>query len=60
MDNVLLNGKNNKFEGKGIYYFNEKNKYDAEYKNNLKEGKRIFYYNHRDKYEGEWKNDKRE
>ena len=44
-------------EGKGIYYFNNGEKYDGEWKNNLKEGKGIMYdKNGKLKFDGEWKN----
>ena len=45
-------------EGKGIFYYNNGNKYDGEYKNNKNEGKGTFYYNDDDIYDGEWKNNK--
>ena len=45
-----------KKKGKGIYYYNDGDKYDGEYKNAEKDGKGIFYYNDGDKYDSEFKN----
>ena len=37
--------KNNKREGKGIYYFNNGKRYEGNWKNDKKDGKGIMYYN---------------
>ena len=42
--------------GKGIYYFNDGDRYEGDYKNDNKEGKGIMHYNNGDRYEGYWKN----
>ena len=52
--------KNNKREGKGIFYWNVGDRYKGQWKNDLKEGKGIYYYNNGDRYEGDWKNDLKE
>ena len=48
-----------KFEGKGIYYYNNEpwkdDKYEGEWKNDQREGKGVYYYNNGDKYGGDWK-----
>ena len=49
----VLNGLR---EGKGIYYYNNGDKYEGFWKNNKKDGKGIYYYNDGNRYEGEWKN----
>ena len=38
-------------EGKGIYYYNDRDKNNGEYKNGKKDDKRIFYYDNGDKYD---------
>ena len=43
-------------EGKGIFYINNGNRYEGDWKNDKYEGKGIFYYNKGDKYEGDFKN----
>ena len=48
--------KDNKFNGKGIYYNNFGDRYEGEFKNNFANGKGIYYYNNGDRYEGEFKN----
>ena len=45
--------KNNKREGKAIYYFNNGNRYEGDWKDDKIEGKGIFYWNSGNKYEGE-------
>ena len=56
--------KNGKYEGKGIYYYNEEpskgDRYEGDFKNGKSEGKGIYYWNDGMRYEGDWKNDKRE
>ena len=52
--------KNKKRKEKGIYYFNNDDKYEWDFKNGKKERKGIFYYNDGDKYKGDFKNEKRE
>ena len=47
-------------EGKGKYYFNNKNIYEGEYKNGKKHGKGIFYWNNGEKFEGYFVNDLKE
>ena len=37
--------KNNKREGKGIFYHNNGDRYEGEYKNDKRERKGIYYYN---------------
>ena len=51
---------NGKMEGKGIFYFNDGNRYEGDWKNDKKEGKGIYYYNSGNRYEGDYKNDKKE
>ena len=43
-------------EGKGVYYFNNGDKYEGEWKKNNVDGKGIYYYDTGDIYKGEWKN----
>ena len=45
-------------EGKGIYYWNDGQKYFGCWKNGIKEGNGTIYYNNGKKEEGIWKNDK--
>ena len=62
MENKKYEGdcKNNKAEGKGIlYHENRKKRYEGDLKNNKAEGKGILYdENENKKYEGEFKKDK--
>ena len=48
-------GKKGKDEGKVIYYYNDGERYENDYKNGNKEGKGIFYYNDGQICEGDWK-----
>ncbi len=48
-------GKKGKDEGKVIYYYNDGERYENDYKNGNKEGKGIFYYNDGRICEGDWK-----
>ena len=57
---VKINNKNDKKEGKRIYYYDNGDRYEGDFKNDKKEGKGIYYYNNGDKYEGAFKNDKKE
>ena len=50
--------KNGKIEGKGIYYYNNGNRYVGDFKNEKREGKGIFYWNDGNRYEGDFKNGK--
>ena len=43
-------------EGKGIYYINNGNIYDGEWKKDKREGKGTMIFNNGDKYEGDFKN----
>ena len=52
--------KNNKKDGKGIYYYKHGDRYEGEFKNDNIDGKGIYYWLDGDKYEGEFKNNKRE
>ena len=52
--------KNDKFDGKGIYYFKNGERYEGDCRNGKKEGKGIFYFKSGNRYEGDFKNDKRE
>ena len=47
-------------EGKGIYYYNDGDRYEGDFKNGKREGKGIEYYNNGDRYEGDWKKGKKE
>ena len=38
-------------EDKGIYYYNDRDKNDGEWKNDLKGGKGIYDFNNGDKYD---------
>ena len=54
---MLENGKN-KREWKAIFYFNNGNKYDNEFKNDQAKGKEnLKNFNDENKFEGKWKND---
>jgi hypothetical protein len=44
-------------EGKGIFFYNNGNKYEGDFNNGKKEGKGIMYFNNGNKYEGDFKND---
>ena len=56
--------KDDKREGRGIYYYNKENwkgdLYEGDWKNNKREGKGIYYYHNIGSYDGDWKNNKRE
>ena len=52
--------RNNKKEGKGIYWWHDGDRYEGDLRNGKKEGKGIEYYNNGDRYEGEFKNSKKE
>ena len=56
--------KDNKKEGKGVYYWNRSpwkgDVFEGEWKNNKKEGKGIYYFSDGDFYEGNWKNGKQD
>ena len=47
-------------EGKGIYYFNNGDRYEGEWKKDIKEGKGIYFYKSGNRYEGDYKNNKKE
>ena len=51
--------KNDKFDGKGIFYFNDGERYEGDFKNNKFDGKGKFHYKNGNRYEGDWKNDKK-
>ena len=59
-DKYIGEMKNEKAEGKGIYYFRGGDKYEGEFKDNKFNGRGIYYYNEGDRYEGNFKDDKRE
>jgi len=59
-DKYIGEMKNEKAEGKGIYYFRGGDKYEGEFKDNKFNGKGIYYYREGDRYEGDFKDDKRE
>jgi len=46
-----------KKEGKGIYYHNNGNRYEGDWRNDKKEGKGIIYYNNGDRMMGDYSND---
>ena len=53
------NWKNNKKEGKGVYYFNQKGeKYKGNFFDDYPNGKGIYYYKNGDRYEGMFKDGK--
>ena len=56
----VKNVKNNKKEGKYIYYFNDEDIEEGIYKNDEKEGPYKYYFNDGDIEEGTYKNDNRE
>jgi len=41
---------------KGIFYFNNGNRYEGDFKDGKAEGKGIYYYNNGSRYEGDLKN----
>ena len=47
-------------EAKGIFYYNNWDKHEGDWKNDKYEGKGIYYMNDGDIYEGDWKNYKKE
>ena len=47
--------KNGYSEGKGIYYYNDGDRYEGEHKNGKAEGKGIYYYHNGERYEGDYK-----
>ena len=49
--------KNDKREGKGIFYWINNNRYEGECKNDKREGKGIFYWNDGSRYEGDFMED---
>ena len=53
------NGEMIEREGKGIYYYNNGNRYEGDWRNSKREGKGIFYYNDGDREMGDYSNDKR-
>ena len=55
----LLDFKNDKKEGKGIFYFNDGERYEGDWRNNKREGKGIFYYNNGDREMGDYYNNQR-
>ena len=55
--NKFQNLKKKLKEGRGIYYYNDGERYEGDWKNDLKDGKGIYYYNDGERYEGDWKND---
>ena len=54
------NQKNDLFEGKGIYYYNngkwKGDRYEGDFKNDKKEGKGIYYKNNGDRRMGDYSN----
>ena len=50
--------RNDKPEGKGIYYAHNGDRYEGDYKNNKKEGKGIAYFHNGDRAMGDFYNDK--
>ena len=46
-------------EGKGVYYYNNGNRYEGDWRNSKREGKGIFYYNDGDREMGDYSNNKR-
>ena len=47
-------------EGRGIFYWNNGDKYEGDWKSDKPEGKGILLLNNGDKYEGDWRNGKKE
>ena len=60
-ENGIYKGQfiNEKKEGKGIYKYNNGEKYEGEYKNNLRNGFGIYTYKDGYIYKGQWKDDKK-
>ena len=51
--------KNDKREGKGIHYWNNRgDRYEGDWKNDAKEGKGAYYWNNGDCEKGNYKDDK--
>ena len=51
--------RNNNKEGKGIFYYNNGDRYEGDWRNGNKEGKGIFYYfNSGDRMMGDYSKDK--
>ena len=46
--------------GKWIYYYDNGDRYEGDWRNDKAEGKRIYYFNNGDRYEGDYRNDKKE
>ena len=44
-------------EGKGIYYYNDGDRYEGEFKNNRREGKGIYYNANGDREMGDYSNE---
>ena len=44
---------------KRIYYYNDDERYEGDWKNDNKEGKGIYYYNNGDREKGNYSNDKK-
>ena len=51
---------NGLWEGKGITYWEDGERYEGDYRNDNKEGKGIYYFNNGERYEGDYRNDKSE
>ena len=47
--------KDDKIHGKGIYYVENGNKYDGDWKDDKIHGKGIYYVENGVKYDGDWK-----
>ena len=47
----MQNGVRN---GKGVYYYENGDKYEGDWKNNLKDGEGILYFKKGDLYKGNW------
>ena len=45
-------------EGKGIYYSNNGDRYEGDFRNGKFEGQGIYYYSNGDREIGDWENDK--
>jgi hypothetical protein len=45
--------------GKGIFYYNNGDRYDGNWKDDKKNGQGIYYFNNGDRYDGNWKDDKK-
>ena len=46
--------KNDKYEGKGIYYYKNGDRYEGDWKNGKREGKGIYYYSYGDRKMGDY------